>query len=147
MVVKGDPGSEAWTCIVQLFKSRDNERRFTEIAEAVNLAPRLVGGLLRLAPGEAMQMRAMVQEWHCDPSWVSTIVDELEQRGLVERRVDAVDRRAKTVNLTGLGEETRAEVIDLLSVPPPAIAALTKEEQRTLRDLMRKVTADLPSLR
>lgn len=145
--MKGDPGSEAWACIVQLFRSKDSERRLAGIAEAVGLTPRMLQGLMSLVPGEPKQMRTMVGEWHCDPSWVTTIVDELEQRGLVDRKVDAIDRRAKTVSLTGLGEKAREEALELLSVPPPGIAALSEAEQRTLRDLLRKATSDLPPLR
>lgn len=140
------PGSEAWACIVQLFRSADNERRFVGIAESLGLTPRMLGGLLHLRPGQAMPMRTMVQEWHCDPSWVTTIVDELEQRGLVDRRNDLRDRRTKSVVLTELGEKSRAGAIELLSVPPPAIASLPVADQVALRDLMRKVTADLPPL-
>lgn len=142
-----NPGSEAWVCIVQLFKSDDNERRFLGIAESVGLTPRMLGSLLNLTPGEPMPMRTMVEHWHCDPSWITAIVDELEQRGLVERRTDTVDRRAKSVLLTELGEKSRQEAIELLSVPPPAIASLEPDEQIALRDLLRKVTADLPPLR
>ncbi len=142
-----DPASEAWVCMVQLFKSTDNERRFMEIADTLGLTPRMLGGLLCLLPGEPKPMRTMVEEWHCDPSWVTTVVDELEQRGLVDRRIDAIDRRAKSVSLTAMGTTSRQEALDLLSVPPPGIASLSPAEQRTLRDLLRKVTADLPPLR
>jgi DNA-binding MarR family transcriptional regulator len=144
--VAKDPASEAWVCITQLFKSSDNERRFIHIAETLGLTPKMLGGLLCLVPGAPKPMRAIVEEWHCDPSWVTAIVDELEQRGLVDRRVDAVDRRAKSVSLTELGDEARREAFELLSVPPPGIAALPKAEQRQLRDLLRKATADLPPL-
>ncbi|MDQ3462117.1 MAG: MarR family winged helix-turn-helix transcriptional regulator [Actinomycetota bacterium] len=142
-----DPGSEAWGYVVRLFKSGGNDRRFLRIAETLGVTPRMLGGLMHLAPGELMPMRTMVEEWHCDPSWVTTIVDELEQRGLVDRRTDAVDRRAKTVCLTAAGEQARRHAVELLSVPPPGIVSLTSAEQVALRDLMRKVTADLPPLR
>lgn len=145
--VEQGPGSEAWMYIVQLFKSTENERRFAEIAQTLGLTPSMLGGVLYLDPGESKPMRAMVEEWHCDPSWVTTIVDELEQRGLVDRRVDTVDRRAKTISLTAVGEKSRAQALEFLSVPPPGIASLAKDEQRTLRDLLRIATAGLPPLR
>jgi len=145
--VAPDPGSEAWGCIVQLFRSAENERRFHDVAESLGLTPRMLGGIMHLVPGEAKPMRAMVEEWHCDPSWITTIVDEFEQRGLVERRVDGTDRRAKTVHLTALGEKVRTEAVRLLSVPPPGIAKLAVSDQVALRDLLRQVTSDLPPLR
>ncbi len=142
--VAQDPGSEAWVCITQLFKSTDNDRRFVHIAETLGLTPKMLGSLLSLVPGSSKPMRTIVEEWHCDPSWVTAIVDELVQRGLVDRRVDVVDRRAKSVSLTELGEKSRREASELLSVPPPGIANLSRTEQRQLRDLLRKATADLP---
>ncbi|MDP9453583.1 MAG: hypothetical protein M3P97_09430 [Actinomycetota bacterium] len=39
-----DPGSEAWVCIVQLFKSAEKRRRFVEIADSLALTPGMVGG-------------------------------------------------------------------------------------------------------
>jgi DNA-binding MarR family transcriptional regulator len=143
----GDAASEAWACITQMFTSEENQRRFVGTAESLGLTPRMLRCLYCLVAGEPTQMRALVEAWQCDPSWVTAIVDELEQRGLVERRVDTVDRRAKTVTLTPLGEKSRAEAVELLSVPPPGIAALSPSEQRTLRDLVRKATAELPPRR
>ncbi|MGI8758699.1 MAG: MarR family winged helix-turn-helix transcriptional regulator [Acidimicrobiales bacterium] len=141
-----DAGREAWLCMVELFTSQENARRFSDAAESIDLSCSMLRGLLRLAPGEARPMRALVEEWHCDPSWVTSIVDELEQRDLVERRVDDVDRRAKTVTLTAQGEKQREQAFSVLSVPPPGIAELSGPEQRTLRDLLRRATAGAPQL-
>ena len=140
-VATTDAGREAWLCMVELFTSQENSRRFSDAAESIDLSCSTLRGLMRLAPGEAQPMRSLVEEWHCDPSWVTSIVDELEQRSLVERRVDSVDRRAKSVTLTAKGEQQRERAFALLSVPPPGIAALSGPEQRTLRDLLRRVAA------
>ncbi len=130
--------------MVELFTSQENSRRFSDAAESIDLSCSMLRGLMRLAPGEAQPMRSLVEEWHCDPSWVTSIVDELEQRSLVERRVDSVDRRAKSVTLTGKGERQRERAFAVLSVPPPGIAALSGPEQRTLRDLLRRAAAGAP---
>ncbi|MGI9120357.1 MAG: MarR family winged helix-turn-helix transcriptional regulator [Acidimicrobiales bacterium] len=145
--MRSDPATEAWLCIIQLTQGDENRRRFFQAATALDANPSLLRGLLCLAPGEEKPMRALVEEWNCDPSWVTSVVDELEQRGWAERRADAVDRRAKTVVLTELGEQERQRAFTYLGVPPRGIAALTVAEQSTLRDLLGKATADLPPLR
>jgi DNA-binding MarR family transcriptional regulator len=76
----------------------------------------------------------------CDASWVTGIVDGLEERGYVERRPHPSDRRVKVVTITALGEKAKANAMDRLNEPPPSLLrALTQNEQRTLRDLLRKV--------
>ncbi len=140
------PGGEAWQEIVRLFTGKENQRAFLEAAVAVALTPAGLRALLGLAPDEAKPMGLIAQEWHCDPSNVTAIVDQLEQRGLAERKVSSTDRRVKTVELTQLGAKTRQEAIERLSVPPAGIVALTDTEQRALRDLLRKATADLEPL-
>ena len=129
---------EAWLCVVRLFTSQENTRRFLEAATELDLTPATLRFLLVLSTGEGRPMRALAEHWHCDPSWVTSIVDQLEERGFAERRVDASDRRAKRVGLTPLGEKARDRALALLSEPPPGIAALDRSDQRALRDLLRK---------
>ncbi|MBW3547680.1 MAG: MarR family winged helix-turn-helix transcriptional regulator [Actinobacteria bacterium] len=129
---------EAWLCIVRLFTSQDNTRRFLDVATELDLTPSTLRFLLVLSTGEDRPMRALAEDWHCDPSWVTSIVDQLEERGFAERHVDASDRRAKRIGLTSRGEEARDRALILLSEPPPAIASLSPGDQRALRDLLRK---------
>ena len=61
---------------------------------------------------------------------------------LVDRAQDGeLLRRIKTLLLTGDGVRLRARLLDRLSEPPPAIAALSADEQRQLRDLLRRIVA------
>ncbi len=48
----------------------------------------------------------------------------------------------KTLVLTPEGAEVRARVIELLSEPPAALAALPAADQRALRDILRRALAD-----
>ncbi|MGH2770886.1 MAG: MarR family winged helix-turn-helix transcriptional regulator, partial [Actinomycetota bacterium] len=138
---------EAWLCIVQLFKSDENKRRYLGAADALSLTPAALHALVCIAPGEAKPMRVLADEWHCDRSNVTSIIDQLEERGLVERRVLRTDRRVKTICLTDAGARSRRQATELLSVPPASFGVLSEAEQRRLRNLLRKVTTDLPPLR
>ena len=72
---------------------------------------------------------------------MTTLTDGLEERGLAERRPLPHDRRVKTVALTESGLATLARAMELLSEPPVFLDALSAAEQRTLRDLLRKIAS------
>jgi len=92
-----------------------------------------------LKAGGAEPMRVLAKGWGCDASWVTGIVDGLEERGYVERLVLSTDRRVKLVHITALGEEAKARALACLHQPPAAMTALDPLEQVALRDLLRKV--------
>jgi MarR family transcriptional regulator, organic hydroperoxide resistance regulator len=79
----------------------------------------------------------------CDSSNVTWITDRLEERGLVERTPADHDRRIKLLVLTDEGRRVREQIEARLSEPPPAIAALSHEDQRTLRDLLSRAVESL----
>jgi DNA-binding MarR family transcriptional regulator len=97
--------------------------------------------LFHIIPDEPEPMRVLAERWRCDASYITAIVDDLEELGLAQRQAHPGDRRIKTVALTPKGIKLRAALMALLSVPPAAFGALTATEQRQLRDLLAKVTA------
>lgn len=142
------PGREAWRLIAELLFSEAASTRFGAACAATDLTPPLLKALVSLEPGGAEPMRVLAKGWGCDASWVTGIVDGLEERGYVERRVLPSDRRVKLVHITELGEKAKAKALELLHDPPPAMTALDLTDQVALRDLLRKVrgsvTPDLP---
>ena len=86
-------------------------------------------------------MGALAEEWRCDASWVTGIVDGLEDRGYVQRQPHATDRRVKVVILTPLGEKARTRALERLYQPPASFNSLTSAEQAQLRGLLAKVRA------
>jgi DNA-binding MarR family transcriptional regulator len=87
-------------------------------------------------------MSALADALYCHASNVTGIVDRLEARGLVERRPAAGDRRVRTLVLTPEGAQVRADVVELMSEPPPGLAALAPADQRALRDILARALAD-----
>jgi DNA-binding MarR family transcriptional regulator len=83
-------------------------------------------------------MGELAQRLVCDASNVTGLVDRLETRGLIERRPGPDDRRVRMLVLTPAGEELRERALARFTEAPAGIAALSAEEQRTLRDLLRK---------
>lgn len=119
--------------------SKENQARFSRACGAANLTPPLLKALLSLDTDSAEPMRALAKGWGCDASWVTGIVDGLEERGYVERRVLPTDRRVKVVQVTELGEKAKLRALECLQEPPASIAALDDADQVALRDILRKV--------
>jgi MarR family transcriptional regulator, organic hydroperoxide resistance regulator len=128
---------EAWHLLGELF--RDHLRpRFLGLAADLELSPPQLQALQRLDPDEPMAMSRLAGHLHCDNSNVTGIVDRLEARGLVERRVAAHDRRIKQLVLTAKGEQVREEIHQRMGEPPEPMRKLTVSEARQLRDLLKK---------
>jgi MarR family 2-MHQ and catechol resistance regulon transcriptional repressor len=71
---------------------------------------------------------------------ITTAVDRLETKGLVERRAHGTDRRARIVHLTRQGRKviTRAYAQHAADIERLAAASLTKAERATLIRLLKK---------
>jgi DNA-binding MarR family transcriptional regulator len=115
-----------------------SRRRFLAIASEFELSPPQVRALGVLDPGRPLPMSELAEALHCDNSNVTGIVDRLEDRGLVERRSATHDRRVKMLVVTPKGAEVREQLAVRLDEAPPPLAALPLEDQRALRDIMRR---------
>ncbi|GAA1763889.1 MarR family winged helix-turn-helix transcriptional regulator [Kocuria aegyptia] len=74
------------------------------------------------------------------PSQTVAILDELEQRGLVERQSDPRDRRSKIVAATGPGRELYASAKAAVDLATEAsLGALGPQDRADLAHLLRKV--------
>lgn len=138
------PAREAWLEMVALFTGEENQQSFLTAAASLALTPSAFRALLGFGDEEAPAMRELAEKWHCDPSYVTGIVDQLEQRGFAERRPHRSDRRVKIVSLTEAGASARQAAKLRLSEPPAALRSLSVADARALRDLLRKATAALP---
>jgi DNA-binding MarR family transcriptional regulator len=96
-----------------------------------------------LDPTEPTPMSALADRLFCDASNVTGIADRLESRGLVRRESPAGDRRVKALTITPEGMVLRAQVMELMSQPPDAIAALSDADQRALRDILARAVENL----
>jgi DNA-binding MarR family transcriptional regulator len=86
-------------------------------------------------------MRELATAFACDASYITAVVDALEQRGFARREPHPTDRRVRTVVLSADGERVAASVLELLSEPPRSVAVLSPAEQRLLADLLDRVAA------
>jgi MarR family transcriptional regulator, organic hydroperoxide resistance regulator len=130
-----DPGGEAWSLMHWLMVA--NRQRLVAMGQEFDLAPQQMIAL-RILGGGPRKMSELAQVLFCDSSNVTGIVDRLEERGLVIREAAEGDRRVKLIVLTKQGERMRAEITKRMAEPPPPIAALSEEDQRALRDILKR---------
>src|SRR5712691_3056494 len=82
---------------------------FSKRLAPLGLEPRHVGMLTRLAANEGRSQQAIGELIGLNPTRMVFVVDELEQRGLVERRRNPADRRSYALYLTDQGRATLRE--------------------------------------
>ena len=113
--------------------------RLQKLYGEAGITPGVGKALVQLPSDHPVPMRKLASALHCDNSYVTSVIDVLEEKGLVERRAHPSDRRIKVISLTEegalLAKRARAE----LAEPPPVFDSLTDAEAAQLRDLMRKL--------
>lgn len=132
-----------------LFLDGEAHDRVHRICSELGLSPPLLKAFVHLGDLDgdgALRMSDLAETWGFDASYVTTLADGLQERGLAERQPHPTDRRVKTIVLTAEGHAKRERALQLLSEPPSAFAALSAAEQRQLRDLLQKLTAADPEL-
>jgi DNA-binding MarR family transcriptional regulator len=134
---KEELAADAWRPLARFFF--DTVRHRQRILVREGLTPNDARAFMALDRVEGKTMRVLADEWTCDASNATFIVDRLEERGLAERRSVPEDRRLKLVVLTGLGEETKQRVLAHFFEPPPELLQLSRGDLETLRDAVAKL--------
>ena len=115
-------------------------RTFREQLAALGLEPRHVGMLARLAANEGRSQQAIGELMGLNPTRMVFVVDELEQRGLVERRRNPADRRSYALYLTDQGRATLREAQQASAGHERLLgASLTSAQRRQLTALLRQL--------
>jgi DNA-binding MarR family transcriptional regulator len=115
--------------------------------DPAGLRPRHLVALNVLREHGATTQGALGEALRLDPSNLVGLLNELEQRGLLERRRDPADRRRHIVELSAAGRQAllRAERA-LVSVQDDVLGALDEDERATLHALLlRAAGGQVPS--
>jgi DNA-binding MarR family transcriptional regulator len=119
-------------------------RRFHQALEPLGLEPGEFALLRAVDASAGESQNALAERLHISASWMVAIVDDLEQRGLLERRPHERDRRVRNLQLTAAGRrllrqaEQNAQQFDLQVADP-----LSEADARQLLDLLDRVAAGL----
>jgi len=96
--------------------------------------------LSRLAIGSAPTQQALAEQMGYDKTRLIDVLDKLADAGLVQRRPDPQDRRARIVAITPSGRARhRAVRNDIRALERQLLEGLSDAEQRTLRTALTRL--------
>ncbi|GFG50900.1 hypothetical protein MAGR_23410 [Mycolicibacterium agri] len=110
---------------------------FAEEMATVDLTPPHAGILRAIAENPGASQQAIARQLGLLPSRVVAFVDELEDRGYVERRRNPEDRRLHALHLTASGKKLMGKIATLARQHDRRVTAGLDPSQRdTLRELL-----------
>jgi DNA-binding MarR family transcriptional regulator len=112
------------------------QANFAAVAAEAGLTATQAKVLMQLQPSEALPMRALAERLAYDPSNLTGVADKLEQRGAVERRPDANDRRVKALVITAEGLRLRDGFWERLVGDPGPLGHLSRAQLTRLKDAL-----------
>jgi DNA-binding MarR family transcriptional regulator len=113
---------------------------FADRLTAIKLTPAHAGILRILDTSPAMTQQALAAALKIVPSRLVALLDELETKGLTERRENPDDRRSYAVHLTEKGRLTLKKIGEISREHQRTLlAVLSDEEQRELGRLLQRV--------
>ena len=117
--------------------ARAGRRAAESFLEPSGLRPRHVVALTLLSDHGPASQQGLAEALSLDPSNVVGLLNELEERGLISRRRNPVDRRRHIVELSTEGRaQLQAIERRLARVEDDVLHALSPEERATLHDLL-----------
>jgi DNA-binding MarR family transcriptional regulator len=117
-------------------------RLFRELLEPLGLEPREFALLRAVAAQEGVTQQAIAEQMGVAPSRMVAFVDTLEERGLLERRANPDDRRARALFLTAAGRKLLERAFAVAMSHEQRLSGdLTADERRVLLDLLARVGA------
>jgi DNA-binding MarR family transcriptional regulator len=141
---KAELAAEAWRSIFDFIVATSAARN-AAIGQA-GLTPNDARTLVTLSRDTGRTMGSLADEWRCDASTATWIVDRLAAKGLAARRPHPTDRRARLVVLTPLGARTRAAIVKASYAPPKELLELDLEDLKALKDGAARLPIVRPAL-
>jgi DNA-binding MarR family transcriptional regulator len=136
---KKNAAATAWRHIFDYIIATAPER--VAALDRLGLTPAESRALISLDPEAGRSMRSLADEWRCDPSNATWLVDRLEHQGLARRVARDGDRRVKAAVLTAKGRRVRSELIKSQYTPPHDLVALPQRDLEALGAAARKLPA------
>ena len=119
--------------------------RASGMLQRLGLTPGHMKLLMKIDEGDGRPMGSLAQTFQCDASTMTWLVDRLEERGLVERRMLPSDRRVKTVALTPAGVKMKSDLMEQYYEPPPELLTLDRDALEALRSALARVRDAAPA--
>lgn len=122
--------------LMELFaRSLDHQGTCLQTLELTYAQAKLIW---RLNAGDTPSLKEAARRCGVDPSNLSTVVDQLIERGLMTSRAAEHDKRVRIVRLTGEGVRMRKRLLACLA-ENPAVGSLSSAHQKQLLQILREV--------
>jgi DNA-binding MarR family transcriptional regulator len=116
---------------------------FAERIASLDLTPPQAGFLRLVAAEPGSSQQAIASRLGMTPSRLVSLIDGMEERGMIERRRDPGDRRNHALHLTAKGSRLMAQLARAAAAHDEAIcAALNTQERHQLGALLGRIAAD-----
>jgi DNA-binding MarR family transcriptional regulator len=135
------PAGELYDTLAEL--SNHMKAHFNRVVQPFDL-PAPCAKAICLIEG-SISMKELGARIHCDGSFITSIADALEERGLVRRETDHEDRRIKNLVLTRKGSLLRSRLMAELFADFPGMRNLTESERDAFLALLHKMVDPRPS--
>jgi len=126
------------TLVAWVMDSRGNWRR--KVTDATGLPFSRLRALKRLGAGP-MTLKDLADAMSTDAPAATVAINDLENRGLVERRPHPDNRRAKLVSITAAGRRVIAATHRVADVTPAGLQRLSATDIKVLQRILGKVAA------
>jgi DNA-binding MarR family transcriptional regulator len=109
----------------------------------LGIVPRHFGLLRSIGEAEGQSQQAIGDLLHIPKPQMVWLIDDLEQRGLVERKRNATDRRAYALELTAKGQRVLTKATDVAREhEDDLLKSLSSSEREQLEALLQTVAED-----
>jgi DNA-binding MarR family transcriptional regulator len=117
-----------------------SRRNFIALLEPHGFHPREFGLMTVVAKRPGITQQELASLARVDPSSMVALLDDLERRGIAERRIDPADRRRRAVHLTDKGQK-QMQVLqrEARKAAETFLGPLSKDERAELNRLLRKL--------
>lgn len=136
-----DTPHEVWALLQAFMDAHSTKEKLRErVGQVVGTGRGKVRVLMQLDEGP-LNLGDIAAALQVDRPYATVLVNQLEEIGLVERTSDPGDRRRKVVVLTPAGRRAMRDARDVLTTPPPELAALDRADLKRFGAVLAKLMA------
>lgn len=122
----------------------ETARRFGELMSEVELEPRQFALMRAIAASEGRSQNEVAETLRIPPSTMVSVIDYLEDRGLVERRLHPTDRRSRVLYMTSRGNALLGRATSLaMSLETTICEGITSADREALLGMLMHVADNL----
>jgi MarR family transcriptional regulator, transcriptional regulator for hemolysin len=127
--------------------SRRYVLRFEQRAREISLTLPQCGVLIRLEKNEGVSQARLAELTDVEPMTMVRIIDRMEADGLLERRPDPEDRRARRVHLAGKAKPLLEQIWRLVELSQiEAFAGVGRQEREDFIGVLKRIHDNLCAL-